>query len=240
VPYIKLVESSRPGHPATEAHQSPVRIGREPGSTILFSGDAAKVVSTRHAEIRFEGGTWVVADLGSRNGTYLNGRRLAAATPLKAGDVIRLGESGPELRIAAVAAEPEEGETLAEHPVMAAKPAEVRAYGVTLLAAATGRRYEARGTRIRLGRGSECEVQVVEAGETIVSRVHAELTVGPSGGLVLRDAESKNGTYLNGERIKRAMPVRLGDKIMLGQGGPVLLVEGLGTAPLKAMPRPQA
>src|SRR5206468_4092608 len=121
-----------------------------------------------------------------------------------------------------------------------AKAPEVRAYGVTLLAAATGKRYEARGTRIRLGRGSECEVQPVEAGqgETIVSRVHAELTVGPSGGLVLRDAESKNGTYLNGERITRPTPVRLGDKIMLGQGGPVLLVEGMGTAPLKAVPRP--
>lgn len=238
MPYIKLVESSRPGQPSTEAHQSPVRIGREPGSTILFSGDAAKVVSTRHAEIRFEGGTWVVADLGSRNGTYLNGRRLSATAPVKVGDTIRLGESGPQLRIAAVAEALEA--TLAEHPALEEKPAEVRAYGVTLLAAATGKRYEARGTRIRMGRGSECEVQPVEAGqsETIVSRVHAELTVGPSGGLVLRDAESKNGTYLNGERITRAMPVRLGDKIMLGQGGPVLLVEGMGTAPLKAVPRP--
>jgi pSer/pThr/pTyr-binding forkhead associated (FHA) protein/S1-C subfamily serine protease len=231
VPYIKLVELSRPGHPDAEAHESPVRIGREPGSTILFSGDAAKVVSTRHAEIRFEGGEWVVADVGSRNGTYLNGGRLAAATPLKTGDVIRLGESGPELRVAAVAAAEKE-----------AKPAEIRAYGVTLLAAASGKRYEARGTRMRLGRGSECEVQVVEAGqgEKIVSRVHAELTVGASGGLVLRDAESKNGTYLNGDRIRRAMPVRLGDKITLGQGGPVLLVEGMGTAPLKAVPRPPA
>jgi S1-C subfamily serine protease/pSer/pThr/pTyr-binding forkhead associated (FHA) protein len=143
------------------------------------------------------------------------------------------------LRVAAVADVPEA--TLAEHPALDAKPAEVRAYGVTLLAAATGKRYEARGTRIRLGRGSECEVQPVEAGrgETIVSRVHAELTVGPSGALVLRDAESKNGTYLNGERVTRATPVRLGDKIMLGQGGPVLLVEGMGTAPVKAVPRPQ-
>ena len=240
MPYIKLLESSRPGQTFTEAHQSPVRIGREPGATILFSGDAAKVVSSRHAEIRFEGGGWVVADLGSRNGTYLNGRRLAAVAPLKVGDVIRLGESGPELRVAAVA--PAEGApdaTLAEHPAVEAKPAEVRAYGVTLLAAATGKRYEARGTRIRLGRGSECEVQPVAAGDTIVSRVHAELTVGPSGGLVVRDAESKNGTFLNGERITRAMPVRLGDKIMLGQGGPVLLVEGMGTAPVKAVPRPQ-
>ncbi len=242
MPYIKLVESSRPGQPVTEARQSPVRIGREAGSTIPFSGEAAKVVSTHHAELRFEGGAWVVVDLGSRNGTYLNGRRLGAAapSPLTVGDTIRLGESGPELRVVALAELPEA--TLAERPAMEAKPAEVRAYGVTLLAAATGKRYEARGTRIRLGRGSECEVQPVEAGqgETIVSRVHAELTVGPSGGLVLRDAESKNGTYLNGQRITRAMPVRLGDKIMLGQGGPVLLVEGMGTAPLKAVPRPQA
>jgi pSer/pThr/pTyr-binding forkhead associated (FHA) protein/S1-C subfamily serine protease len=241
VPYIKLVQSSRPGHPVTEAHQSPVRIGREPGSTILIGGDAAKVVSTRHAEIRLEGGAWVVADLGSRNGTYLNGRRLAAVTPVTVDDVIRLGESGPELRGAALRAEGPDagagggGATLAEPPAMEAKPPELRAYGVTLLAAATGKRYEARGTRIRLGRGSECEVQPVAAGDTIVSRVHAELTVGPSGGLVLRDAESKNGTFLNGERIARAMPVRLGDKIMLGQGGPVLLVEGMGTAPVKAM-----
>ena len=219
-----------------------MRIGREPGSTILFSGDAAKVVSTRHAEIRFESGAWVVADLNSRNGTYVNGRRVGSGPmqALKVGDTIRLGESGPELRVAAVADLPEE--TLAEHPGLDAKPAEVRAYGVTLLATATGKRYEARGTRIRLGRGSECEVQPVEAGqgETIVSRVHAEMTVGPSGALVLRDAESKNGTYLNGERITRGTPVRLGDKIMLGQGGPVLLVEGMGTAPVKAVPRPHA
>ncbi len=239
-PYLKLSES--PGHRVTEAHQSPVRIGRDPGCTIPFSGDAAKVVSVHHAEIRVEGGGWVVADLGSRNGTYLNGHRLAAAAPLKVGDTIRLGESGPELRVAAVAEGPDA--TLAEHPAIEAgspeKPAEVRAYGVTLLAAATGKRYEARGTRIRLGRGSECEIQPVEAGDTIVSRVHAELTVGTTGGLVVRDAESKNGTFLNGERISRAMPVRLGDKIMLGQGGPVLIVEGMGTAPMKAVPRPGA
>lgn len=189
-PYLKLVES--PGQRVTEARQSPVRIGRDPGSTIPFSGDAAKVVSARHAEIRVEGGGWVVADLGSRNGTYLNGRRLAAAAPLKVGDTVRLGESGPELRVAAVAGGPEA--TLAEHPAVEVrspeKPAEVRAYGVTLLAAATGKRYEARGTRIRLGRGGECEVQPVEAGDTIVLRVLAELTVGLTGGLVVRDAES--------------------------------------------------
>ncbi len=109
----------------------------------------------------------------------------------------------------------------------------LRPYGVTLLAMASGKRFEAKGTRIRLGRGRECEVQPVETSDTIVSRVHAELTVGPSGRLELRDAHSRNGTFLNGQRIVQPLPVRLGDKIMLGQGGPILLVEGMGTAPQK-------
>jgi S1-C subfamily serine protease len=114
----------------------------------------------------------------------------------------------------------------------------LRPYGVTLLALDSGKRFEANGTRIRLGRGHECEVQPVQTSDTIVSRVHAELTVGTGGALVLRDAQSKNGTYLNGQRIVQPTPVRLGDKIMLGQGGPVLLVEGMGTAPQLAAAKP--
>ena len=231
MPYLKL--SGVAGQASTEARTSPVRIGREAGSTVVVIGEHAKVVSGRHAEIRYEGNAWLLVDLGSRNGTYLNGRRIGTPTALKPDDTIRLGESGPEYRVVAVTEALDA--TLAEHPGL--KPAEVRAYGVTLLATASGKRYEARGTRIRLGRGRECEVQPVETSDTIVSRVHAELTVGPSGGLVVRDAESKNGTFLNGERIAKPMPVRLGDKIMLGTGGPVLLVEGIGTAPQKVIPR---
>jgi pSer/pThr/pTyr-binding forkhead associated (FHA) protein len=215
-----------------------VRFGREANSTVTVLGDAAKVVSARHAELRVEGNTWLLADLGSRNGTFLNGKRVTGPTPVGQGDVIRLGESGPEYRVAAIAGSLDA--TLPEHPGIQeggegrGGVAEVRAYGVTLLATATGKRYDARGTRIRLGRGRECEVQPVAANDTIVSRIHAELTVGATGGLVVRDAESKNGTYLNGEHISKPMPIRLGDKIMLGQGGPVLLVEGMGTAPQRA------
>ena len=106
-----------------------------------------------------------------------------------------------------------------------------RAYGITLLDAGTGRHYEARGVRIRIGRGHECEVQPVDAPESIVSRIHAELAVGPSGGLSLRDAGSKHGTFLNHEPVTTAVPVRLGDRMTLGRGGPTLIVEGLGTAP---------
>jgi pSer/pThr/pTyr-binding forkhead associated (FHA) protein len=108
---------------------------------------------------------------------------------------------------------------------------EARAYGVMLLEVETGRHYEARGVCIRIGRGHECEVQPVDAPERVVSRIHAELTVGPSGGLAVRDAGSKHGTFLNDEQVTTAVPVRLGDRITLGRDGPVLIVEGLGTAP---------
>src|SRR5207244_1833854 len=60
-----------------------------------------------------------------------------------------------------------------------------RAYGITLLDPRTGRHYEARGVCIRIGRGHECEVQPVDAPETVVSRIHAELTVSPAGWLLV-------------------------------------------------------
>lgn len=108
---------------------------------------------------------------------------------------------------------------------------DARAYGITLLDAATGRLYEARGVHIRIGRGRECELRLEGAAESLVSRVHAELTVGASGALTLGDAGSTNGTFVNEERVTAPMPVRLGDRITLGRGGPVLVVEGLGTSP---------
>ena len=233
--YLKLTTPD--GQPVAESHGETLRFGRDPDLNVVVRGDAARIVSVRHAELRCENGAWLLADLGSRNGTYLNRSPVATGTPVKHGDLIRLGESGPQYRVVTSL---ELEATLAEHPGLPvpAKDAEQRAYGVTLLVTNSGKRFEARGTRIRLGRGRECEVQPVESNDTIVSRVHAELTVGTSGGLVVRDAESKNGTYLNGERIAKPMPVRLGDKIMLGQGGPILLVEGMGTAPRKAVARP--
>jgi len=238
VSYLKLTDTS--GQLVAESSGATLRVGRDPDSSVVVRGEAARVASVRHAELRFENGSWLLTDLSSKNGTFLNGKRVSTATPVKQGDLIRLGESGPEYRVATIGDELEE--TLAERPGLQLPPreAEQRAYGVTLLVTATGKRFEARGTRIRLGRGRECEVQPVDTSDTTVSRVHAELTVGPSGGLVIRDAQSRNGTYLNGERIAKPMPIRLGDKIMLGNGGPVLLVEGMGTAPQKAVPRPQA
>jgi len=241
VPYLKLIDLAT--RQAVEVRGDVARLGRSPECEVVLESAGAGVVSAVHAELRHGGGGWRLADLASRNGTFLNGRRLTAPAVLRPGDLISLGETGPRLSVAAVT----EGlpPTIPEHAGVseAALPAprlprrrtpvEARAYAVTLLEAATGRRYEARGVRIRLGRGHECEVHLGGASE-VVSRVHAELTVGSSGALVVRDVGSTNGTFVNDEPVAEPIPIRLGDRIALGRGGPVLLVEGLGTSP--AMP----
>jgi hypothetical protein len=65
-----------------------VTIGRHPDSD-FFLDDIT--VSRRHAEIRREGDIYTVKDVGSLNGTYLNGQRMEAAE-LHSGDELRVGK----------------------------------------------------------------------------------------------------------------------------------------------------
>ena len=48
-------------------------------------------VSRRHAELRPRGGSWVLSDLGSTNGSRVNGRMVSGPTVVKPGDEIELG-----------------------------------------------------------------------------------------------------------------------------------------------------
>ncbi len=65
-------------------------VGRSPRSELRIDRND---VSTRHALLRFNGSAWEVRDLGSRNGTFLDGVRLNAAEDhlLKRGAVLRFG-----------------------------------------------------------------------------------------------------------------------------------------------------
>jgi predicted component of type VI protein secretion system len=49
-------------------------------------------VSRRHARLSFQGGKYVLEDMGSTNGTFVNGQRLTGPRVLKSGEVISLGE----------------------------------------------------------------------------------------------------------------------------------------------------
>lgn len=63
-------------------------IGRHPGSSIVL---ADTYISGEHARLTFHDGRWWVADLGSTNGTFVNGARVERPTPLNDGDEIRFG-----------------------------------------------------------------------------------------------------------------------------------------------------
>lgn len=67
-----------------------VTIGRSPGNKLVLH-DAQ--VSRNHALIRREGTRYLIIDLGSANGTFINDKPVTTATPLRSNDVIRLGES---------------------------------------------------------------------------------------------------------------------------------------------------
>jgi ABC transport system ATP-binding/permease protein len=67
----------------------PFTVGRDPGNDIILRDPK---VSRHHAEIVFERGFFVLHDLASANGTYVNGKRVRVA-PLTHGAKLRMGNS---------------------------------------------------------------------------------------------------------------------------------------------------
>ncbi len=72
-------------------------LGRHPSSDLQFDPEHDRDVSARHAAVFRQGGEYVVRDLGSSNGTWVNGARVRGDRTLEPGDRIRLGARGPEL-----------------------------------------------------------------------------------------------------------------------------------------------
>ena len=87
-------------------YQLIMRTGPTPGAVFALEGDQLTIgrdstneitindaeVSRRHARLTFQGGKFVLEDLGSTNGTFVNGQRLAGPRVLKAGEVVSFGE----------------------------------------------------------------------------------------------------------------------------------------------------
>ena len=82
-----------------------IGIGRHPLSDVRFDAERDLDVSSRHAAVvrTPDGAGFAIQDLGSRNGTFVNGKRITGDTPLQDGDVIGCGANGPALEFHAVA-----------------------------------------------------------------------------------------------------------------------------------------
>jgi pSer/pThr/pTyr-binding forkhead associated (FHA) protein len=72
-----------------------ITIGRANDATLVLNDDYA---SSRHARLFPQDGQWIVEDLGSTNGTYLDRQKVTQPTPVPAGVPIRIGKTVLELR----------------------------------------------------------------------------------------------------------------------------------------------
>jgi len=78
-------------------------IGRAAACTIPLRTVADTIVSKRHALVAFaEDGSATVGDLGSKNGTFVNGGQIGGTVPLALGDRLMLGWQGPLLEVRAL------------------------------------------------------------------------------------------------------------------------------------------
>jgi pSer/pThr/pTyr-binding forkhead associated (FHA) protein len=79
-------------------------VGRDPTATVHLTDEE---VSRRHAIVSVGEGQAMIEDLGSFNGTHMNGRRLEGEAPLSVGDRIQMGQTVLELRELAGSEDPE-------------------------------------------------------------------------------------------------------------------------------------
>ncbi len=171
-------------------------IGRTPDNTVQLV-DAMS--SRRHAELRFDGHTYALTDLGSSNGTFVNGTRVSTHA-LRLGDVISVGGEAFRFEVVQPVAAPQ--------PTASEMPAEL-----------LGLRGPLAGRRIVLVRGSAAFGRTPENDVVVenhmASRKHAEI-VRAMEGFVVRDLGSSNGTRLNGMPLTAPQLLRSGDVIEIG------------------------
>ncbi|MDX2087717.1 MAG: FHA domain-containing protein [Kofleriaceae bacterium] len=97
---IDHVAGSRRGQRQEFAATSRVRFGRHPECEVSFDPARDIDASSRHAELRAVEAGWILVDLGSSNGTYVDGHRVtehnvSAATPMG----VEFGPGGPRIRL---------------------------------------------------------------------------------------------------------------------------------------------
>lgn len=93
---LRIIRGARTGS-RERFDKSIVAIGRHPINDLRFDAERDLDVSSRHAELRSVGDRHVIVDLGSTNGTFVNGEPITGERVLRAGDIITFGGDGPQI-----------------------------------------------------------------------------------------------------------------------------------------------
>lgn len=197
-----------------------VSLGRERGLEVEFEASAA-LVSRRHAEIRRQNENYLLVDLGSFNGTFLNNRRIAQPETLCHDDRIELGPGGPALRFhnphvrrrgVATPVSPRQATISATADSLSGdKVITERHIGVSGLTVFVEKIFGGR-ERLTVGRGDECDIRL---DGLLISNQHAIITKSNSS-IAIEDLNSTNGTYINGQRISGRNVLRPEDVVQIG------------------------
>ncbi len=238
----KLVISDDEGKTTTvPLVRDEITIGRKEGNTIRLTD---RNVSRRHAKLQKQNGGYVLQDLGSYNGTVINGTRLSDQRALKMGDQIVIGdyklniveESAAQVAPAATpaptAAVVETFEAPAQqggHHPQATMPAIPTALGVPPPATiAVPEQFKKLQLVFLAPAGTpspftinklpillgRSEIADISLPFSSISREHAKVTL-EGDQLVIEDLGSSNGVMVNGEKVKKH-PIKAGDALTMG------------------------
>jgi pSer/pThr/pTyr-binding forkhead associated (FHA) protein len=164
-------------------------LGRDAGLGPPFSTD--QYVSRNHVSVRRRGDGVEIADLGSANGTYVNGAPIHAPACLQDSDVLRIGQI--ELRLAT----PGGARATEAGPVLT----------VVAPDAFSGRRFQLPGGHLVVGRDPASDICL---DDPCVSWTHAALRRCPDA-VYVQDLGSTSGTFVNGQAVTAACQLRPGD-----------------------------
>jgi uncharacterized membrane protein YdfJ with MMPL/SSD domain/pSer/pThr/pTyr-binding forkhead associated (FHA) protein len=191
---------------AGPAAGSSISIGSEPlviGRTVdgdgQLGGDAE--LSREHARLSESGGRLLIEDLGSRNGTFVNGKQISGPTELSDGDAVNMGATTFTVKRAP------ELEVTAERRVAGRPRIEV------LAGVAMGTEFELGPDGLLIGREAEGEGRL--QGDKELSRRHARIYE-EGGRVFVEDLGSTNGTFVNSRRIDGPTALGPGDSIEVG------------------------
>jgi ABC-type multidrug transport system ATPase subunit/pSer/pThr/pTyr-binding forkhead associated (FHA) protein len=196
------------GQEFTVSEGDNVILGRAGGGAQIEVQDPSGSISRKHLRIEFQQGLVSLTDLGSSNGTLVNGSRIEAerAVRVNPSDSISIGQCQLSFSFSGEIAYSNSSKNESA-PIASNEPFESTRLSKRFLARI------ASGDRIKIGRSPENDI-VTDPKDRTVGRWHAELTK-ENGSWYVTDLRSKNGVYVNDVLIKDKMKVGSGDDIYI-------------------------
>lgn len=186
--------------------QATYGIGRDEVNEIRLT---ERNISRKHAVLKQNGQGWVVQDLDSYNGTFVNGLRVAGEQHVGNGDILQLGDYRIEFvdETKSVPLQPA-SPTTTQQMAQFQRPDRL----VVVVGPQPGQEFFLDREHFTLGRSEDANVSV---NHSSVSRFHAELFAVGNGRYEIIDKGSANGIRINGQEVRRGF-IEAGDALELG------------------------